>query len=71
MSEVRCQIKANYKAVGMNFFNLAVFDVWLPEEEAVRLLNDPSARERLFRMHYPSATEISGTIFIGLHERRG
>ena len=71
MSEIRCVFRAHYKYGNISFFDLGEFEQWLPEAEAIRLLNDRAARCRLFRMHYPSATVIDrDQVTIELHERR-
>ena len=54
-----------------DFVDLGEVEQWLPEAEAVRLMNDKEARCRLFRMHFPSATVIDrDQVSIELHERR-
>jgi hypothetical protein len=55
----------------MGFYDLGIFEQWLPESEAIRLMNDAQARCRLFRMHYPSCVDIDrDMVSIELHERR-
>ena len=69
--EVRCVLRANYLAPGMSHHNFGQFEVWLPSDEATRLLNDSEARCRLFRMHYPTCVSIDrNMVSIELHEWR-
>ena len=71
MREVRCIFRAHYKYGNIGFFELGEFEQWLPEAEAIRLLNDRAARCRLFRMYYPSATVIDrDQVSIELYEMR-
>lgn len=70
MSEIRCVFLAHYKTAHINFCELGQFEQWLPENEAYRLKNDNAGRERLFRLHYPTATQISGTIAMEIYEKR-
>ena len=70
MKEARCVFRAHYKSTNMSFYNLGEFEVWLPESEAIFLRNDKVGRERVFRMHYPTAREISGTVALEIYERR-
>ncbi len=71
MNEVRCVFKAHYKSGNMGFYDLGVFEQWLPVSEATRLMNDRQARCRLFRMHFPSCEKIDrDEVTIELHERR-
>lgn len=68
--EIRCVFRAHYKTAYINFYDLGQFEMWLPETEAVRLLNDREGRERLFRLHFPTCQTISRDVDIELHERR-
>lgn len=70
MSEVRCVLRANYKTPHMGFCDLGRFEIWLPETEAYRLMNDRAGRERLFFLHFPTATEIAGEVSFEVHEKR-
>lgn len=66
MAEVKCEFKASFKTGNMPFYEYGMFETWLPESEAVRLQNDREGRERLFRLHFPSAESISGEVWMGL-----
>ena len=71
MREVRCVFRANYKYGNISFCDLGEFEQWLPEAEAIRLLNDKQARCRLFRMHFPSCEKIDrDEVTMELYERR-
>ena len=70
MANVRCVFKAHFKTSTMGFYDLGIFEQWLPESEAIRLMNDRAGRVRLFRMHYPSCDVIArDEVDMELHER--
>ena len=55
----------------MSFYAIGIFEQWLPETEAARLMNDRQGRIRLFMMHFPTCEKIDrDDVVIELHERR-
>lgn len=55
----------------MGFYALGIFEQWIPETEAYRLMNDRQGRVRIFMMHFPTCEQICGdNVVIELHERR-
>ena len=71
MAEVRCVFRAHYKTRGMSFYDLGQFEVWLPEVEAYRLLNDREGRLSMFLVHYPQAVDVDrNNVVLEIRERR-
>ena len=71
MAEVRCVFRAHYKTRGLGFYDLGQFEVWLPENEAYRLMNDREGRLCMFLVHYPQAVDVDrNNVVLEIHERR-